>query len=693
MTFRRLLLLAAFLGAVPARGDAAVSAWDGEESPARGKGWVRPAACREAPVEESPRAGRRCLRLDLTGDGWKGAGWNWFGWYPPDAASDARGATHLVFWLKAGRADASLQVRLADNRKASSPLVDLKEKGILTELPARWWEVRVPLSAFGDAIDPARLSEIDFGTPTAGDLTLWVDDIGFDGGTGPSPSPAPPFAVRVTVEPGGRGHAISPFIYGASAVDPVAARSAGVSAVRWGGNRASRYNWKAQADNAGSDWFFLNGKAGRWTDFIDGNRKAGLASYLTVSMLPWVARGPDGCGFSVARYGPQQKVEPYVADRGNGLKPDGTPVVGNDPRDTSVPADPAYQAAGLRALPVVKAEGPPTVYGLDNEPMLWHATHRDVHPKPPGYDEVFDRGRALALAVKQADPRGLVAGPCTWGWTDLNYSAADAGSDNYATHADRKAHGDRPFLAWYLAAMRRASRESGRRLLDLVDVHFYPQGQADGQGVYGGTTKSAASRSLRVRSTRALWDPTYRDESWVGEPVALIPRVRGWVDAHYPGTKLCVGEYSWGGDDDPSGAVAQVEVLGIFARERVDHAYFWAGLGGVQRFAFALYRNPDGRGRGFGQTYLPSRSDRPDRLGAFAARRDDGAITVVLVNKDLDHPAEVSLDLGPGVKPGAGVLFRLPNPPGPIRKELLGAGSRGLAVVVPPLSAAMLVRP
>jgi len=701
MRFRRFVPLAVLLGAGLARGAVDVPAWDGEESPARGKGWAQPAACKVAAVEESPHAGRRCLRVDLTGDGWKGVGWNWFGWYPPDAATDARAATHLVFWLRAGRADATLQVRLADNRKASSPLIDLKAIGILTDLPARWREVRVPLAAFGAAIDPARLAEIDFGTPTAGDLTFWVDDVAFAGGTGTAPAPAPaaaaPFAVRVTVEPGGPGHAISPFIYGASAVAPAAARAAGVSAVRWGGNRASRYNWKAQADNAGSDWFFLNAKAGRWADFLDGNRKAGLASYLTVPMLPWVAKGVEGWGFSVARYGPQQKVEPYVADRGNGRKPDGTPVVGNDPRDTSVPADPAFQAAGLKASPGGTGSGPPTVYGLDNEPMLWHATHRDVHPEPATYDEVFDRGRALALAVKRADPRGLVAGPCTWGWTDLDYSAADAGADNYATHADRKAHGDRPFLAWYLAAMNRASRESGRRLLDLVDVHFYPQGQADGQGVYGGTTKSAAMRALRVRSTRALWDPTYRDESWIGAPVALIPRVRGWVDAHNPGTKLCVGEYSWGGDDDPSGAVAQAEVLGIFARERVDHAYFWAGLGGVQRFAFALYRNPDGRGRGFGQAYLPTRSDHPDRLGAFAARRDDGALTVVLVNKDLDRPAAVSLDAGPGGKPGAGagagVLYRLPNPPGPIVKEVLDAAAVGRALVVPPLSAAMLVRP
>jgi len=499
----------------------------------------------------------------------------------------------------------------------------------------------------------------------------------------------PVVTVRLDPKP---SHPISPFLYGASAVAPEQAREIGLAAVRWGGNRASRYNWKARADNAGSDWFFLNGKAGPWDDFVAGNRRAGLSGYLTVPMLPWVAKGPDGWGFSVAKYGPQRRVEPYVADRGDGVRPDGSPIVGNDPRDTSVPSTPAFQAEGIRSLKPPTG-GPPRLYGLDNEPMLWGHTHRDVHPEPPSYDEVFARGRDLAAAIKAADPQGLVAGPCSWGWTDLTYSALDEGKDRYATHADQKAHGGVPFLAWYLGRMRRESDRAGRRLLDAVDVHYYPQGQADGQPVYNGKTPSDAMRALRLRSTRGLWDPTYRDESWIGQPVMLIPRVRAWVDANYPGTRLAIGEYSWGGDDDPSGAVAQAEILGIFGRERVDFAYYWAGLAGVQRFAFALYRNPDGRHKGFGDRSIPARSDAPDRVSAFAALRDDGATTVVLVNKDPREPATVSLDLAGRSPPASGDLFRMPNPPGPIRRDSWSSRGGKATVALPPLSAALVVVP
>ena len=505
-----------------------------------------------------------------------------------------------------------------------------------------------------------------------------------------------PLRVRVTVDAMRPSHRISPTIYGASAVEGKAADEAGLAAIRWGGNRSSRFNWEAMADNAGSDWFFLNAKAAPgWGAFEAANRKARRATYLTIPMLPWVAKGPDGCGFSVARYGPQRKVEPYVADRGDGVKPDGSPILGNDPRDTSTPSSPSFQAEGIRRLVEARGRGgPPTVYALDNEPMLWSHTHRDVHPDPPSYDEVFRLGRDYAGAIKASDPGAIVAGPCSWGWTDLTFSALDEGPDRYATHADNKAHGGIPFLAWYLGEMKRASDQGGRRLLDVLDVHVYPQGQADGQGVYGGRSHSPAMRALRLRSTRALWDPSYKDESWINEPVELIPRLRRWVAERNPGTRLSLGEYSWGGDDDPSGAIAQAEVLGILARERVDYAFFWAGLGGVQRFAFALYRNADGEGRGFGEDYLPTESDDPNRLGAFAARRADGALTVVLVNKDLDRAAEVRVDHGRERDPeAAALLFRLPNPPGPPTRETLAVRGGRATITLPPLTAALLVVP
>ncbi len=46
-----------------------------------------------------------------------------------------------------------------------------------------------------------------------------------------------------------------------------------------------------------------------------------------------------GCGFRTDKYGPQQQVGPYHKECGNGLKPDGSRIRGNDPNDVSQPVD------------------------------------------------------------------------------------------------------------------------------------------------------------------------------------------------------------------------------------------------------------------------------------------------------------------------------------------------------------------
>jgi len=65
-------------------------------------------------------------------------------------------------------------------------------------------------------------------------------------------------------------------------------------------------------------------------------------------------------------------------------------------------------------------------------------------------------------------------------------------------------------------------------------IRDYPQASGVSLSPAGG----ASTQALRLRSTRSLWDPSYTDESWIGEPVRLVPRMHDWVSANYAGTKL-----------------------------------------------------------------------------------------------------------------------------------------------------------
>jgi hypothetical protein len=322
-------------------------------------------------------------------------------------------------------------------------------------------------------------------------------------------------------------------------------------------------------------------------------------------------------------------------------------------------------------------------YAMDNEPDLWSTTHTDVHPTRMGYDDMLANFEDYATMVKERDPQARVLGPDVSGWVSYFYSDLDRGNDSFASHADRKSHGDQSFLPWWLAQVARADAARGSRSLDLLDVHYYPQAK----GVYS-DAKDPLTRERRIRSVRSLYDPSYQDESWINEPVKLIPRLKAWVADSYPGTGLAITEYNWGGEHDSSGAVALAEALGVFGREGVQLATYWtypppdspAGA------AFRLFRNFDGHGANFGDRSLPVASG-DSRVAAFAASHSgNGEVDVLLVNESLTDRATVRVATTAGSY--SATQFRLVG--GSSHIEPASMASSGDPVTLPPLSMSLV---
>ena len=363
------------------------------------------------------------------------------------------------------------------------------------------------------------------------------------------------------------GHVINQLVYGTSSGN----WSSGQSAQRMGGNPLSRANWDLAVWNAGKDWFFENG--GQSKNIFQNLEEAAEAKHtvaLVVPMVGWVSKDGTSFSFPRAKFPPQQKYDPYKADAGNGVGTDGKPLKPGDPSETSIPAPPELIGSWVRrVVEADKKRGWRSVhmYILDNEPTLWNETHRDVHPNPLSYDELLDRTIKYASAIRDADPDAVIAGPAEWGFTGYQYSAVDRDA-GFGLRPDRRAHGDKPLVAWYLKKLFEYEKANNKRLLDVFDLHFYPA--AD--GVYGGGLIDPAAADLRVRSTRALWDPTYVDESWIKETLRLIPRMKDWVNENYPGRKIALGEWSFGADGHISGGLATAVALGRFCQQGLDAA-------------------------------------------------------------------------------------------------------------------------
>ncbi|GAA0666939.1 hypothetical protein FHT00_000071 [Sphingomonas insulae] len=466
--------------------------------------------------------------------------------------------------------------------------------------------------------------------------------------------------VRIAIDAGADRHAISPLIYGSSFASPEAARDLKLALDRSGGNSASLYDWRTEARGAGRDWFFeslpiaADDAAQYGARFVVEAKAGGAEPIVTVPMTGWAATlaadGGKRAAFSVARYGPQAAVDRAgLPDAGNGVRPDGRPITGNDPHDAAHPVPITDTRAWIRGLVArfgPAAQGGIRYYAMDNETTRWHDIHRDVLPVGLHAREQLQRTIAYARMVKSVDPTARIMAPEAWGWGEYRYSGFDqqwGDAKGYDALPDRTSQtGGMDLLPWLLTGWRAAGFP-----VDVVSVHFYPQGgefRGDGHD-----DVSSAMQALRNRSTRLLWDRSYRDTNWIADTVALIPRLRDWVSTYYrAGTPVAITEYDWGAAQHMNGATAQADVLGIFGREGLAMAARWMTppTGSPAYLAMKLFRNADGRGAGFGETSVATRAPDPDTVAAFGAlRASDGALTVVAINKTMADAKAVSLTL------------------------------------------------
>lgn len=454
--------------------------------------------------------------------------------------------------------------------------------------------------------------------------------------------------------------AVSPTLFGVAFADEPEGLNA--RAHRWGGNTTSRYNFiLGNAWNTGNDWFYRNVEIDSTSTFI-GKAKVrqprGTFVAVTVPMIGWVAKDVTSGSFPVALAGAQEKVAPERPDLGNGVGPDKKKLTPLDPTTANVRVTPADVGAWVLKL---EREEPNVTrqYILDNEPSLWSSTHRDVHPEPETYDELVEKTLAYARAIRASAPFAEIAGPAEWGWPGYFYSAKDAAA-GFRLRPDRRAHGDVPKLAYYIQKLKAEEDRTKERLVDVIDVHFYPQAEGvqgpDGEGGDGGGEIDPKTNALRLRATRALWDPSYKDESYIDEPIYLLPRIAAIIKQENPALHLQIGEMNFGGERHISGGLALAEALGRIAEAGVLHAFYWKSPKPESPawFAMRAYTNYDGKGSGFEGEL--ARTTAPVGVSAFAVVREH-TLVMVLLNFDDKQAKDVDVTLtGCGAKSGARVF-------------------------------------
>jgi hypothetical protein len=450
----------------------------------------------------------------------------------------------------------------------------------------------------------------------------------------------------ITVNPQAGQHPISPLIYGMAeyGVAPAFQASARLGVLRWGGDGTTRYNWQVDSSNAGFDWYFMGGDgnpnptpSGGPDALVQADQATHSQTLLTIPIIPYInSSAAWSCSFPVQIYGAQQSTNPYVFPNGdtcgNSIKTNGKQLRDRDKLANHIPNATSIQAAWVAHL-VSKfgraADGGVQFYQLDNEPLGWANTHRDVQPATPLYSTIVSRGQEYAEAVKQQDPTALILGPSDFtlgGWIGTPSLQNNLFAGQYYLQQ----------MAAYSAA------HHNKRLVDYFDEHYY---------------FNFTDPTSQLASTRTLWDPTYNGGTWVEKyyfdgPMQLIPRFQQWIGQYYSGTQLSFSEYSIdSGNKLVTDALAEADVLGIFGSYQVGLATMWSPPQPTDpiAFSFLLYRNPDGSGQGFGATSVQTSSADQGSVSAYGALRTPQLLTLILINKttaDLLTPVAVAGQTG-----------------------------------------------
>lgn len=127
---------------------------------------------------------------------------------------------------------------------------------------------------------------------------------------------------------------------------------------------------------------------------------------------------------------------------------------------------------------------------LDNEPDLWSDSHPRIQPAMVTSPSLIAKTLEFATAAKNVLPNALITGFVSYGY----YGFATL-QGNYS--------GD--FTAHFLDEVRIASAAAGKRLVDVLDLHWYPEATGDNQRIIG-TSTSAGSVTARVQAPRWYGD-------------------------------------------------------------------------------------------------------------------------------------------------------------------------------------------
>jgi mannan endo-1,4-beta-mannosidase len=146
------------------------------------------------------------------------------------------------------------------------------------------------------------------------------------------------------------------------------------------------------------------------------------------------------------------------------------------------------------------------------------------------------------------------------------------------------------------------------------------------------------------------------------------------INKYYPGTKLAFTEFTYGGENDISGAIATADVIGIFAKYGIYYSAFWPVNSPSSYIppAYKMYTDYDGSKSGFGGYYVPSSSSDSINCSIYGAINSGSSeMNLIVINKNFNEDIQGSFNISASKNFISGRVWELDST-GTAIKEIVG---------------------
>ena len=476
--------------------------------------------------------------------------------------------------------------------------------------------------------------------------------------------------VIIAVNAGVAPTPVSPYIYGKNnslSDDPSKPldrgqwdflRDLGITMFREsGGNNSTKYNWRRKLSSH-PDWY--NNVFPHDWDFASQSLQEKLphAQGMWSFQLIGKAAKSSASNFNSWNYNQSQWWEGTTQNLcGNGVvNPDGgeealvegdtSLYLENWNADSTSGILAHWFDAGALGLDSTKLR----YWNMDNEPEIWLGTHSDTWPEQPSAEEFMQRYINVAKKAREAFPGIKLVGPVPaneWQWYNW-----DGGKIPY----DGKSY---VWLEYFIKRIAEEEAASGIRLLDVLDIHFYPEETKPEDivqlhRVYFDRDYDYPGANGVKRSGSLSWDNSITREYIFG-------RCSDWLEQYMGpehGVTFSVTETGIKADDPNIIANWYASTLGEFARQGVEIFTPWTWKTGMYEVIHLFSK--------YGQeNFLPASSSLEEFVSAYpmiSGQRD--SMTLFLVNRHLTEEKAVQIDISEfPIRDGSYDLLQLNNLP------------------------------